>query len=237
MILTVIKILYIGVVTFFLSVIALISLPFNRSGKIFHWCAVVWSKIILRTFGIRLHTIGLEKIERGKHYIFVSNHASMFDIPAVLAGIPNDITLVFKKELSRIPIWGWALRYGHFIMIDRSNPREAIESLERAAQSIQHGKSVLLFAEGTRTKDGKLQPFKRGAFSLAVKSQIPIVPVTINNTFSILPKGSLNIRPRDIELIIGEPIPTSSIRDRAGEQELMEQVYRVIAQYYKDQER
>lgn len=237
MISTLLKIVFLFFVTFILSCIALISIPLDKSGRVFRWCAVVWSKIILKTFGIRLHIKGLENIDRTKHYVFVSNHASMFDIPAVLAGIPNEVNLVFKKELSRVPIWGWALRYGHFIMIDRSNPRDAIESLDRAAQSIRNGKSVLLFAEGTRTRDGKLQPFKRGAFTLAVKSKVPVVPVTINNTFSILPKGSLNIRPRDIEVILEHPIPTDELNGKEGEQVLMEHVHRAIEQHYIPQER
>ncbi len=105
--------------------------------------------------------------------------------------LKGNVNIVFKKELTRVPIWGWALRYGHFIMIDRSNPRDAMASIERAVQSIRSGHSVILFPEGTRTRDGKLQPFKRGAFSLAVKAGVPVVPVTINNTFGIMPKGSL----------------------------------------------
>ncbi len=235
MITSIVKIVFLFLVTLVLSILALISIPINKSGRLFRWCAVQWSKMILKTYGIRLHVKGLEKIDLSKHYIYVSNHASMFDIPAVLAGIPNDVNLVFKKELSRIPIWGWALRYGHFIMIDRTNPRNAMESLERAAETIRNGKSVLLFAEGTRTKDGKLQPFKRGAFTLAVKSKVPVVPVTINNTFSILPKGSLNIKPRDIEIILEQPISTEHLSGKEGEQILMEQVKKAIEVHYKEQ--
>lgn len=234
---TVFKILFLIPVTIILSLIALLSIPVERSGKLFRWTAVTWSKIILKTFGVRLHVKGLENIDLSKHYIYVSNHASMFDIPAVLAGIPNDINLVFKKELARVPIWGWALRYGHFIMIDRRNPRDAVESLERAARTIQSGKSILLFAEGTRTKDGKLQPFKRGAFTLAVKSGFPVVPVVLNNTFTILPKGSLNIKPRDIELVIEKPIPTENLSQKSGEQELMAMVRQAIEKHYKEQGR
>jgi len=237
MLITILKIAFLIPVTLILSLIALISIPIEHTGKLFRWCAVVWSKIILKTFGIRLHVYGLNNIDLSNHYIYVSNHASMFDIPAVLAAIPNDINLVFKKELVHVPIWGWALRYGHFIMIDRSNPRAAIESLERAAKTVQKGKSVLLFAEGTRTVDGRLQPFKRGAFELAFKSRSPIVPVTINNTFSILPRGSLNIKPRDIEVILDTPIPVDGVSDKKSEKELMDRVHKVIEQHYREQER
>jgi 1-acyl-sn-glycerol-3-phosphate acyltransferase len=142
---------------------------------------------------------------------------------------------VFKKELSMVPIWGWALRYGHFIMIDRSNPRAAMHSIDRAAAAIRNGKSVLLFAEGTRTRDGKMQDFKRGAFSIAVKAKTPVVPVTINNTFKIMPKGSLNIRPADIFLILEKPISTEHITDKSGEQLLMTEVQKAIENHYVDQ--
>jgi 1-acyl-sn-glycerol-3-phosphate acyltransferase len=134
-----------------------------------------------------------------------------------------------------VPIWGWALRYGHFIMIDRSNPRAAMQSIDRAAETIRKGKSVLLFAEGTRTMDGRLQPFKRGAFSIAVKAGAPVVPVTINNTFKIMPKGSLNIQATDISLILDKPISTEHITDKSGEQLLMAAVQGAIENNYIDQ--
>ncbi len=222
-------------VSIVLSTIAFFSIPFDKEGDVYRWTSVAWSKIILRTCGIKVKVSGLENLDLSMHYVYVSNHASMFDIPAVLASIPDKINIVFKKELSIIPIWGWALRYGHFIMIDRSNPRAAMQSIDRAAATIRNGKSVLLFAEGTRTMDGKLQPFKRGAFSVAVKAGTPVVPMTINNTFKIMPKGSLNIRAADISLILEKPIPTEHITDKSGEQLLLAEVQRAIENNYIDQ--
>ena len=201
----------------------------------FRWIPRTWSRCILWVCQIRLIVEGKENLQPGKHYIFVSNHASMFDIPAALVGIPSEVNIVFKKILTYVPIWGWALRFGPFIMIDRMNSRDAMNSLERAAQTIRSGSSVLLFAEGTRTRDGKLQPFKRGAFFIAVKAGVPVVPVTINNTFKIMPKGSLNIQPADISVVIGKPIATDTLEGKAGEQQLMKQVYQIIEQQYIDQ--
>lgn len=235
MVLSILKILYLMPVSVILSTIAFCSIPFDKGGDVYRWTSVVWSKIILRTFGISVHVSGLEYIDLSKNYVYVTNHASMFDIPAVLASIPNKINIVFKKELSMVPIWGWALRYGHFIMIDRSNPRAAMQSIDRAAETIRKGKSVLLFAEGTRTMDGRLQPFKRGAFSIAVKAGAPVVPVTINNTFKIMPKGSLNIQATDISLILDKPISTEHITDKSGEQLLMAAVQGAIENNYIDQ--
>jgi 1-acyl-sn-glycerol-3-phosphate acyltransferase len=159
----------------------------------------------------------------------------MFDIPSVIVALDGKVNIVFKKELVRVPIWGWALKYGPFIMIDRSNTRDAIQSLELAAQSIRNGTSVLLFAEGTRTRDGKLQPFKRGAFTLAAKAGVPIVPIAINNTFRILPKGSINIKPSNISVIFDEQIPTDKINSKIDEIELMQKVHEAIEKNYINQ--
>jgi len=178
---------------------------------------------------------GYDRIDLQKPYIFVSNHASMFDIPTVVVALKGNVNIVFKKELTRVPIWGWALRFGHFIMIDRSSPRDAMASIERAAQSIQQGHSVILFPEGTRTVDGKLQQFKRGAFSLAVKAGIPVVPLIINGTFKIMPKGSLIVKPSNISVILEEPIPTKGLSGKNSEMELMERVHKAIEKNYIEQ--
>jgi 1-acyl-sn-glycerol-3-phosphate acyltransferase len=159
----------------------------------------------------------------------------MFDIPTVVVALRGNVNIVFKKELTRIPIWGWALKYGHFIMIDRSNARDAIESIERAAQSIRNGSSVILFPEGTRTTDGKLQTFKRGAFSLAVKAGVPVVPIIVNGTFKILPKGSLNVRPANISVVLEKPISTEGLDGKSSELKLMEQVHKAIEKNYINQ--
>ncbi|MBI3004901.1 MAG: 1-acyl-sn-glycerol-3-phosphate acyltransferase [Ignavibacteriales bacterium] len=214
---------------------ALLGIPFQKNGEITHKMARRWSKFILRLYGIRVHMKGAENIQPERNYVYASNHASMFDIPTVIATIPDQIRLVLKKELTRIPFWGWALKYGGYISIDRSNPHAAQKSLEAAAEKIRQGTSVLLFAEGTRTKDGKLQPFKRGAFALAAQSGIPILPVTINNSFRILPKGSLTIRPQDIELIIDKEIPTQGIDGKDAELELMRRVRAVVEKNFVEQ--
>jgi 1-acyl-sn-glycerol-3-phosphate acyltransferase len=234
-ILTALKVLLIGFVAIPLSTIALLSTPLDRSGWTFHAMSRTWSRFILFLFGIKVITKGAENVDPSKRYIYISNHASAFDIPATVNGIPDDIRFVLKKELTRIPLWGWALKYGHYITIDRSKARDAVKSLEEAADRMRNGASVILFAEGTRTRDGKLQPFKRGAFTLAVKAGIPIVPVTINNTYRIMRKGSWEIRPSDIELVLSKPVPTDGFSGRDGEQKLLEIVRSEIAKHYIDQ--
>jgi 1-acyl-sn-glycerol-3-phosphate acyltransferase len=235
MIVTLLKGLLVVIAAVPLSILALISIPLDHSGRTFHATARTWSRFILWLFGIKVKVLGADHLDRTKHYIYVSNHASMFDIPAVVVGIPDDIRFVLKKELTRVPIWGWALKYGYYISIDRGRARDAAKSLEEAVERMRTGASVILFAEGTRTRDGKLQPFKRGAFSLAARSGVPIVPVAINNTFGILPKGSVRARPTDITMVLEKPIPTESVEGREAEVRLMSQVREAIAKNYVEQ--
>ena len=232
MIFTSFKILLIGIAAIPASIIALLSAPIDRTGRTFHTMARLWSSLILWMFGIKVHAKGFDQLDASKHYIYVSNHASAFDIPAVIVGIPDDIRFILKKELTRVPIWGWALKYGHYITIDRGNARDAIQSLNEAAERMRNGASVILFGEGTRTRDGKLQSLKRGAFSLALKAGIPVVPVTINNTFKILPRGSLRVNPADIEIVFDKPISIEGFEGREGEERLMKQVEAAIARNY-----
>ncbi|HTX18822.1 MAG TPA: lysophospholipid acyltransferase family protein [Bacteroidota bacterium] len=232
-ILTLGRIIVILVAGFFLSVVALASVVTEKDGRGYFWAGSTWSKIALRVCGIDVRVRGREHLRPDGAYIFVTNHASMFDIPAIMSTLPR-VRIMFKKELSYVPVWGWALRWGHHIMVDRGKGTEAIKSLERAAESIKSGGSVILFAEGTRTRDGKLLPFKRGAFALAAKSGVPIVPISINGSFKILPKSSLDIRPSPIELVMEAPIETKGISSREAEIEMMNKVRGIIERNYRE---
>jgi len=229
------KLIFLIPVTLFFSVWALITIPFDSSGEYFRMSPWLWSKIIFWAFRMKVTVAGYKNLDPKKSYVFVSNHASMFDIPTVIIALKGNVNIVFKEELTYVPIWGWALRFGHFIMIDRSNPRKALASIERAAESIRSGSSVILFPEGTRTLDGKLQPFKRGAFSLASKAEVPVVPLTINGTFTIMPKGSFSVVPANISVVIGKPIYILKINGKDDELKLMEQAHQEIEKYYINQ--
>lgn len=216
------------------SILAILSLPFDKSGKVYFWSGRTWTKFALFVCRIKVSVVGLEKVDPYGNYILVSNHASGFDIPVMMNTFPH-IRIMFKKELSYVPFWGWALRWGHHIMVDRSKGSEAMKSLDRAANDVRSGGQVLLFAEGTRTRDGKLLPFKRGAFSLAAKSGVPLVPVTINGSFRILPKGSFDIRPSKIEVVVDAPIETKNIVTREDEVKLMNDVKEIITRTYREE--
>jgi 1-acyl-sn-glycerol-3-phosphate acyltransferase len=216
-----------------MSLVALLSIAVEKDGRGYFWAGNTWSKFALRVCGVEVYVRGAENLRRDGAYIFVTNHASMFDIPAIMSVLPR-VRIMFKKELSRVPIWGWALRWGHHIMVDRGKGIEAMKSLDRAVESVRAGGSIILFAEGTRTRDGKLLPFKRGAFSLAAKSGVPIVPISINGSFKILPKSSLDIRPSPIELVIEKPIETTDISSREEELALMNRVRGIIERNYRE---
>ena len=190
---------------------SLISIPaalLDRSGRSYLWVARAWAKAFLWLYNIQVRVEGLEKVDPNDHYVFVSNHASYTDVPIVIAAIPAQIRLILKKELTRIPIWGWALLTSPFLIVDRSNASKARETLAKAAETIKAGASVLLFPEGTRTHDGKLQEFKRGAFKLAFDSQTTILPIALDGTFEALPRTEKLPRVgSQVVLRIGEPIP------------------------------
>jgi 1-acyl-sn-glycerol-3-phosphate acyltransferase len=217
------------------AALVLITLPLNRGGILFHALARGWARVLLFICGVGVHVTGLQKLDRSRNYVYVSNHASLFDIPAVIAGVPDQIRIVYKKELERIPIFGWGLKWGSYLGIDRGKSADAVKSLEEAAQRIRSGASVLLFAEGTRTTDGKLQPFKRGAFNLAVKAGVPVVPLTVNGSYHILPKRSLSIRAGRVSLVLDSPIVPGNGRGKEAEVHLMRHVHDVIARNYMNQ--
>jgi 1-acyl-sn-glycerol-3-phosphate acyltransferase len=201
----------------------------RKRGRVFHAIARGWARAVLTVCSVRVTVRGLEKVDLSRNYVYV------FDIPAILAGIPDQIRIIYKRELDVIPFFGWGLRYGSYIGIDRGRGSRAVKSLEEAVEKIRSGASVLMYAEGTRTLDGKLQPFKRGAFNLALKAGIPVVPLTVNGSFSILPKHSVSVRPGRVELVLEAPIPVPPGEGRDAELRLMEDVHAAIARHYIDQ--
>ena len=219
---------------FYASMI-LVTLIFTRSSRVFHAYCRSWARVSLAICGVKIRVEGIENIRNGKGFVYVSNHAGLFDIPTVIAGIPDQIRIVYKRELHWIPIFGWGLKFGSYIAVDRGRSVQAQQSLQKAIARIRSGESVLLFAEGTRTLDGKLQPFKRGAFHIAFKSGVPVVPLTINGSFKILPKHSFSINPGEVSLVLGTPIHLAGIQGKEAELKLMEEVHGAIEKHYINQ--
>jgi 1-acyl-sn-glycerol-3-phosphate acyltransferase len=210
------------------SSIALLAYPLGNTDERFHRLARKWAHRILKVAGVELIVEGTNNIPDSGHCVYVSNHASLFDIPVLMAGINDDLRIMYKRELRRIPFFGWILASSPFIPIDRDNPRNAMEGIERALAGIQQGSSVIVFAEGTRSPDGTLGPFKRGAFLLAARAQKPIIPVAIIGSSAILPSRTSKISSGTVRLVISPAIQTDSA-DRNREKELMTTVHSIIA--------
>ena len=197
-----------------------------------HRVGNIWAKMLLAIANTKVEIIGAENVLIGKPQIFMANHQSDFDVLIVLAHLPGQFRWIVKKELFQIPIFGRAMQSAGYIEIDREDREKAIMSIDKAAMKIREGKSVMSFPEGTRSKDGKIKPFKHGMFYLAIKSGVPIVPISIIGAGEIMPKRSLHIKPGRITLVIDKPIDVSgySIENR---QELIDKVQNVIAGNYE----
>ncbi len=168
------------------------------------------------TSGLRLRRSFAKPLDGSRPAIYMANHQSLFDIPVLFVTLPGQARMLAKNSLFRIPIFGWAIRLGGFISIDRSDRSRAKESFDAAVDRLRAGTSALVFPEGTRSLDGRLAAFQRGGLLLALKSGLPIVPVGIEGTLGVQPKSSFAIRPRTIHVRYGEPIEVGEygIRDR-----------------------
>jgi len=171
----------------------------------------LWMGAILATCRVRVEASGLENVDPRTPCIFMSNHQSLFDIAAIVKTIPVMMRFVAKRELTHIPLFGWALVLSGQIIVDRADRAQAIESLRRGAERIRAGAHVIVFPEGTRSQTGSLAEFKSGGFYLALQAGVPIVPVTVSGTHRVTPKGSLKVHPGRVHVHYGKPIPTRGL--------------------------
>ncbi|MBW2513932.1 MAG: 1-acyl-sn-glycerol-3-phosphate acyltransferase [Deltaproteobacteria bacterium] len=224
---------YVVLVTIVLATAVIIVALFSRNGNAPHLIARAWARSILFVSGIHVDVTGLENLNVGGSCILMPNHQSNFDIPVLLGCLPVQFRWLAKAELFKIPIFGRGMRGCGYISIDRSNRKSAFQSLAEAATKIRNGVSVLIFPEGTRSRDGKILPFKKGGFVLSVDAGVPIVPIVIFNTGSIMPKGRLRIRTRPVRMDILAPIATAGYT-RKTKDDLMELVRRTICNVYEE---
>ena len=183
----------------------IVSLLFPSENRV-HNIAHIWSRLMLALAGTKVEARGTENVLTDRPQVFMANHQSNFDIFIVLAHIPGQFRWIAKKELFRYPLFGTAMRRAGYIEIDRQHHKRALQSLEEAAKKIREGKSVMTFPEGTRSRDGQIQPFKHGVFQLAIRAGVPIVPITIIGTGEIMSKRSLRVKPGRITMVIDKPI-------------------------------
>lgn len=199
----------------------------NRENK-FYIYAKKWGKKVLKIVGVRLDIKGLENINHHQSYIFVANHSNLFDIPILQATIPNDFRIIYKKELERIPFFGLVLKKSPYISTRRDASKTTMGSIEQALYQVRKGASVLVFPEGTRSKDGHLGTFKRGAFMLAYRSGKPIVPITIIGSNLIFPSGKFEFNPVKVRVIIDKPIEIPEVETKSEEIKVMNSIHSII---------
>jgi len=221
------------VLTAFMSFWSVIFSIFPESDNKIHKVAHLWAKILLFLGNTKVKVIGVENILFGKPQIIMANHQSDFDILISLAYIPVQFRWIAKKELFAIPIFGAAMRSAGYIEIDRSDRGKALRSLDEAALRISNGQSIMTFPEGTRSRDGEIKTFKHGVFYLAIRSGVPIVPISIIGSGKIMPKRSLRIKPGQVKIVIGKPIPVQDY-DIEHRQELIEKVRNEIIKNYNE---
>jgi 1-acyl-sn-glycerol-3-phosphate acyltransferase len=221
----------ITIYTIVLGAASLASSLFDRNGYFAHACARAWSWLILRTTGVDVVVEGLEKLTPGTTYIFVSNHQSIYDTPVVFDSLPYQLRIIAKESLAMFPVLGWHLKRGGHLFVDRRDP-DRTGILKRWRALVSQGLSLIIYAEGTRSADGHVARFKAGSFLLAIQAGLPIVPLSIVGTRSVMPKGRLRTEPAHVTLVVHDPIQPPAISEPtvADARALATRVHDVVAQ-------
>ncbi|MDX2494579.1 MAG: lysophospholipid acyltransferase family protein [Desulfuromusa sp.] len=192
--------------------LTLLISPFGQEKM--HFLIRFWGQSCLFFAGLKVQIQGIKNIPPTGSAIYVSNHQSNFDVPIIFAGLPIQFRWMAKQEMFRIPLFGLAMKRGGLIPIDRSNRRTTMHSIIAAAQRIKEGASVVIFPEGTRTPDGQLQEFKKGALLIAAKAQVPVVPIVIHGSYQIQPKDRWRINGGLLKMEILPPITTDGLKSK-----------------------
>jgi 1-acyl-sn-glycerol-3-phosphate acyltransferase len=217
--------------TFIMGSLSLLSSFIDHGGRMQHWFAVHWAKMILATAGVRVQVEGAGHINPAQPAVYTANHLSALDIPVLYSCIPGQFRIMAKRELFSYPFMGWHLTRSGQIPIDQGDARASLRSLNRASESLRHGMPLAIFPEGGRAHDGHMQPFMGGAFYMAIKAQAPVVPITLVGTQELLPMNSFHLRPGKVRMIIGDPVPTTGMVSRQME-ELSARVRQVMYDTY-----
>jgi len=195
-------------------VLGLFSIPVSLFGdreRILHSFARAWSWAIMKTILSPVKVTGLDEIDTTKAMVYAVTHASALDIPVLYVYLPFQFRIAFKKELLSYPIVGWHLKRSGQICVDQQNPAASIGSIRSALKSLKDGKPLVIFPEGGRTPDGQIKPFLAGAFFLAIKARVDVVPVALVGTFELLPMNTYHIKCRPLEMRVGKPISTAGL--------------------------
>ncbi len=217
-----------GLSTFFWATVSILGSLISGSGRLQHYCMRRWSKDNLWLSRARVEIEGLNNIDRSRPQIFVANHTGLHDILSLAAHLPIQFRWIAKKSLFRVPFMGWHMRRSGYIAIDRENPRDAAKSIIEAAGEIQSGINAIAFPEGTRSRTGNLGSFHSGAFSLALRTGVPLVPIALDGSYRVIAPKTLQVNPGTVVRIkIDRPIDLSSY-SKGEKRRLMEDVFQII---------
>ncbi|MGA2525381.1 MAG: lysophospholipid acyltransferase family protein [Smithellaceae bacterium] len=219
--------LWAAIATIILGIPVMVAGLLSRTGNLAFSISKLWAYTMLAVSFVRTEIKNKAKLMKGTSYIIISNHQSLFDILALVTSLGIQFRWFIKKEVLKIPIFGYALYASRNIFIDRSNTTRAIESINKGIDRLPKGAGVMVFAEGTRSPDGQIHEFKKGGFMAAIAHKIPILPVTVNGSRRVLPKGSLVVKPGKIQVVIGDPIDTSGYTT-ATAQELIDKTRQAV---------
>jgi len=200
----------ISVYTIVLGTLSLGSSLFESRGHFAHWCARAWSWLILRTTGVTVVVEGLEHLTPGRTYVFVANHQSIYDIPILFWSLPFQLRIIAKGSLGHFPFLGWHLRRTGHMLVDRQRPDRA-GIVGWASRLTSNGLSLIVFPEGTRSRDGRLARFKGGSFLVALQAGLPVVPLSVVGSRHIMLKGRLATYPGTVTLVVHPPIDTTGM--------------------------
>lgn len=217
----------ISVYTIVLGTLSIGSSLFDRRGFFAHGCARLWAHLILRTTGVTVRASGVERLDPARSYVLASNHQSIYDIPVLFDTIPLQLRIVAKASLGRFPFLGWHLRRTGHLLVQRDNPGAGV--FKRMARLIGDGVSLIVFPEGTRSRDGRVARFKGGPFLIAIDAGLPIVPVSVSGSRHVMQKGRLMTRPGTVRVVVHEPIPAGGLT-REDARALADRVRAVVAQ-------
>ena len=198
----------IAIYTIVLGTVSIGSSLFGGRGYFAHRCARAWSWLILVTTGVRVHVTGLDQLVLGTTYVFVSNHQSIYDIPVLFWSLPYQVRIIAKQSLGSFPFLGWHLRRTGHLLVNRRNPNRSL-ILERWRELVKLGLSLIIFPEGTRSRDGRVGGFKAGSFLLAIEAGLTVVPLSVVGTRFVMSKGRLTTSPGSVALTVHRPIETA----------------------------
>jgi len=211
-----------------------LTLPFDRRGRCYLPIVRTWARLIIRASRNPVSLEGLERVDPAHPAIYMTNHQSYFDVICLAAFLPLPVRFVAKRILAYIPVFGQVMWATGHIIIAREDRKQSFQALDRAAEKIRRGTSVLVFPEGTRSPDGRLLPFKKGGFVLGIKAQVPIIPISISGTRPMMPKGSFRFARTRVRMAVGDPVKAAEF-DLSRKEELMGKVrHEIICHFPAD---